>query len=57
MLHVWFLYFFVWGGQNLEQMKMMKFYLLNKVKIGIKEGNKDINTVDILHALTIFGIN
>lgn len=45
------------GGQNLEQMKMMKFYLLNKVKIGIKEGNKDINTVDILHALTIFGIN
>lgn len=51
-------YFFVGvGGQNLEQMKIMKFYLLNKVKIGIEEGNKDINTVDILHALTISGIN
>lgn len=52
-----FYIFLFGGGQNLEQMKMMKFYLLNKVKIGIKEGNKDINTVDILHALTIFGIN
>lgn len=54
MLHVWFLYFFVWGGGAKSRTDENDEILSFKQS---KDWNKDINTVDILHALTIFGIN